>query len=113
VRLLAFCEHTRRIRVGPPKMVPVIHVLAQYNQICALNGLLSIDLFKKLVCGRATRTTFRREEFEQHRNLSARRLSFKFCGGPGENSRQACELCHTPLCANHELATVHVIYQYC
>ena len=76
VGVLAIAEKARGVGIGPANVVPVIHVLAEYDQLRPSDGLRTIKLLQQRVGRRATRATFGGKKLNQHRrgNRGLRRV---------------------------------------
>ena len=61
VRALAFAEEFSRVGVFPSDAVPVVHMLAEHDQLCPGNWLGLIELLEKAIGRRTTGATFRGE----------------------------------------------------
>jgi hypothetical protein len=59
VGVLAIAEKARGVGIGPANVVPVIHVLAQYDQLRPSDGLRTLKLLQQRVGLRANLATFR------------------------------------------------------
>ena len=97
-----------RERIGPAKVVPVVHVPLERDHGNAGHPSLASHARKQPICRRTARTSFGREELEQHRDRrrSLGRLLFGSAasGGPAETenpsdkpdqSRQSADASHT------------------
>lgn len=77
VRRLPLGEFFRGIRIGPSLTVPVIDMLAQYDETRTADGLSSIELFQEVIGRWARGTAFGGEEFDEHRRIAPRRPRYR------------------------------------
>jgi len=64
---LSFGDQHRRVRVFPPVMVPVVHVFAENDQMCAWNRLRRVHAFQQCIGWRTAVATLRSEQFNENR----------------------------------------------
>src|SRR5215472_14967983 len=61
ILLLPDGPFSRRIRIRPAVVIPIIHVLFEPYNLSACNWLVRFQFIQQRVCGRATGATFRSE----------------------------------------------------
>src|SRR5450631_3213141 len=61
VRILAVAEKAGRVRIGPANAVPVIHMLAENDELRPRDRLRAVKLLQEGISRRTTGTPFRRE----------------------------------------------------
>jgi hypothetical protein len=84
VLILALCILMRRKAIVPAKLVPIIDVLAQRNDLCICDRLVLLEFCEQSIGGRTTRAALRGEKFNQNRR-AMRGLSYDFSGFQNEH----------------------------
>src|SRR5262249_37896546 len=69
---LASCERCRRERIPPPQPIPIIHVLAETQDVHPAHRLAMYQLIEDLVGRWTTGTAFGREQFGHYDGLIRR-----------------------------------------
>jgi hypothetical protein len=93
VRHLTLGKVLRGKGIGPALAIPVIDMLAEYDEMRARDGLGGVELCEEVIRGRAGGTAFGGEQFDEHRHSGCfrARSGREHCESGGEREARAAE----------------------
>src|ERR1700733_4484675 len=74
IGILLLAEERRRPRILPAQRVPVIHVLAEDDQVCPCYRLRAVEIHQQPVGRRTARASLGSEQLNQHRRAGIWRI---------------------------------------